>query len=107
VEVKVAFYRIAQEALNNITKHADPDQVILSLSCLPERFDLIIEDNGQGFDIKQELGSDHFGLKIMYERAKEVGAHLEIESHENQGTRIYLHWIPESGKPPESNDKGK
>jgi PAS domain S-box-containing protein len=107
VEVKVAFYRITQEALNNITKHADPDQVILSLSCLPERFDLIIEDNGQGFDIKQELGSDHFGLKIMYERAKEVGAHLEIESHENQGTRIYLHWIPESGKPPESNDKGK
>jgi PAS domain S-box-containing protein len=107
VEVKIAFYRITQEALNNITKHADPDQVILSLSCLPERFDLIIEDNGQGFDIKQELGSDHFGLKIMYERAKEVGAHLEIESHENQGTRIYLHWIPESGKPPESNDKGK
>ncbi|MDO9086081.1 MAG: histidine kinase [Anaerolineaceae bacterium] len=107
VEVKVAFYRIAQEALNNITKHADPDQVILSLSCHPERFDLIIEDNGRGFDINRELGSDHFGLKIMYERADEVGAHLEIESHENQGARIHLQWLPESGKPPKSDEKGK
>jgi PAS domain S-box-containing protein len=92
VDVKVAFYRIAQESLNNISKHADAEQVTISLACHPASIDLIVEDNGQGFEINQERGTDHYGLRIMHERAEEVNANLEINSQINQGTRVHLRW---------------
>ena len=92
IDVKIAFYRIAQESLNNISKHADAELVTISLSCQPAGLDLIIDDNGLGFEINQERGTDHYGLRIMHERAEEINANLEIKSQINQGTRIRLRW---------------
>jgi signal transduction histidine kinase len=98
LEVKIAFYRIAQEALNNIFKHADPDQISVSLICQTTQIELEIADNGRGFDPDQVLGSDHHGLRIMQERAEEVGAKLEINSQIDQGAHIRLKWPLDPGE---------
>lgn len=92
LNVKIAFYRIAQEALNNIVKHADPDLISISLTCQSTHIELAIADDGQGFDPDQMTGTDHHGLRIMRERAEEVGASLVINSQINQGTSILLKW---------------
>ncbi|MBE0669218.1 MAG: GAF domain-containing protein [Anaerolineales bacterium] len=90
-EIKDAFYRIAQEALSNIAKHAEASQVNVDLNCDPKQVGLKIQDNGMGFD---PLASDHegLGLKIMQERARNVGAKLEIHSQLQAGATLRLDW---------------
>lgn len=92
VDVKIGFYRIAQEALNNIHKHADPNQVNIRYKINQHTIDLLVEDDGQGFDTSQYLGNDHYGLRIMKERAAEIGATLDVFSQIDQGTKIHLQW---------------
>jgi signal transduction histidine kinase len=110
-DVHVALYRIAQEALNNVVKHARANQVTVSLRCetltsLPSpsqgegadrgrsggvRVRLCIDDDGCGFD-PSCVPLDHLGLGIMHERAQAVEATLEIESEPGHGTRITAVW---------------
>jgi PAS domain S-box-containing protein len=96
-EVRVALYRIAQEALNNVTKHADASQVIVELDLEPEQVVLDIKDDGRGFDPETvpQLG---FGVRNMADRANEIGAAFSLQSHPGQGTQIQVVW-PEH--PPE------
>jgi signal transduction histidine kinase len=101
-EVRVAFYRIAQEALNNVAKHAEATQVALNLRCrrfLPTRAEceatLNVIDDGRGFDLG-EVSLDRLGLGIMRERAEAIGAALTIESLPGQGARVTVTW--RSGK---------
>jgi nitrate/nitrite-specific signal transduction histidine kinase len=89
--VKEAFYRIAQEALNNIAKHAGATQVEIDLVAQEERVEVIIRDDGCGFDISA-LSPENLGLKIMRERAEAVHAELEIESTPGAGTQIKMCW---------------
>lgn len=89
--VKVTFYRIAQEALNNVTKHANASEITLTLNCVNSTVILQIQDNGKGFDPK-EIPPDHFGLGIMKERAGAIHGKLEITSTINMGTGISLIW---------------
>jgi nitrate/nitrite-specific signal transduction histidine kinase len=90
-ETKVAFYRIAQEALNNVVKHAHADQAAITLQCKPEFVEMEIWDSGRGFDIAN-VSSDHFGLGIMQERAAKIGADLQIESSFGGGTTVRVRW---------------
>ncbi len=90
-DVQVALYRIAQEALNNIAKHAGAKQVRLQLRCLPAEVELQIEDDGSGFD-QDKIGAGHFGLKIMAERAEAVGAAFYVQSTPGEGTKIKVSW---------------
>ena len=94
VDTKVALYRIAQEALNNIAKHANASQVHVTLRCLDaaETLELCIADDGVGFDPTQTL-PDNLGLRIMRERAEEIGATLTIESQPQHGTRVVVKWM--------------
>ena len=92
IDVKIGFYRIAQESLNNISKHADPEKVVISLGDHKNAVELIVEDDGVGFDLRHEVGTDHYGLRIMKERAAEISAQLSISSQINQGTKIHLLW---------------
>jgi PAS domain S-box-containing protein len=87
VETKMAFYRIAQEALNNIVKHSQASQVKISLSCLSGQLELRIMDNGIGFDATSIPGKS-LGVKIMQERAEAIGAVLEIKSQAGIGTEV-------------------
>lgn len=90
-EVKFALYRIAQEALNNVAKHANAERVEVHLNCQPERVTLRIWDNGRGFEM-DNIPSGHFGIAIMHERASEIGASLNMESGIGKGTEIVVVW---------------
>ncbi len=91
LDVKITFYRVAQEALHNIAKHADATQAWLNLIYTPTGLSLSIRDDGIGFDLNK-LKPDHFGLGIMRERALQVGAQFLIESQPGAGTIITLTW---------------
>ena len=90
-EVKVAYYRIAQESLNNIVKYARATQVDirLSLECCNVHMD--IKDNGIGFD-PSSVKPTSLGMHIMHERADAIHAHLKISSTPGEGTLVSLDW---------------
>lgn len=96
-DVKIGFYRIAQEALNNVAKHSGASQaaVILKVSKIKRQeadvVELTISDNGRGFTQKYVSG-EHLGLNIMRERAEAIGAKLEIKSAEGEGTDVVIQW---------------
>jgi two-component system, chemotaxis family, CheB/CheR fusion protein len=89
-EVETNLYRIAQEALNNILKHAKAQNVSVLLERQGDLITLIIEDDGIGFDPKAKKNrTKGMGLVGMSERAKICGGSLEIESVSGKGTTIY------------------
>ncbi len=90
-EVKVALYRIAQESLNNVAKHAGATRATVRLRCAGGRVELCIHDDGAGFD-PEGVPPDSLGLGIMQERAEAIGADLHIESAVGQGTEISVIW---------------
>ena len=85
---------ILQEALSNIRKHADATRVEVSLQNSGD-LELLIRDNGVGFDpeLVKSKADQHVGLSIMRERAKRVGAHLDIVPTEGDGVTVRL-WLP-------------
>jgi signal transduction histidine kinase len=95
--VEQALYRIAQEALNNVLKHAGDCQVQVHLQLAPERVYLQIGDNGRGFSPSTESGQGrHLGLISMGERASEIGGRLELHSTPGGGTTITV-IVPRTG----------
>jgi signal transduction histidine kinase/CheY-like chemotaxis protein len=93
-DVQIALYRITQEALNNIDKHAQASHVTISVSDLGDDLALRIRDNGQGFNL-HNLPATSLGLGIMRERAEAIGASFEIESQPGHGTCIHVIWPKE------------
>ena len=90
--------RIAQEALTNIAKHAQADQVTLSLQHEENVIRLTIQDNGAGIeDLPKKIRRGNHGLTIMRERAEAVGGKFEIFSTPTTGTRIEVPVILENG----------
>jgi PAS domain S-box-containing protein len=90
-DAKIAFYRIAQEALNNVAKHSDAVNVRVNLLCKKDKVTLTISDDGIGFNA-DSVHADSFGLKIMRERAASIGALLSVESNPDMGTEITVIW---------------
>lgn len=88
---KVVLYRIAQETLNNIVKHAAASKVEISICCHAGHVSMIIRDNGRGFN-PRKVSSEHLGLAIMKERAEAIGANLNIHSVINQGSWVEFTW---------------
>jgi signal transduction histidine kinase len=100
-EAETTLYRIAQEALTNIAKHARATNVDIILERRPSHVVLTVEDNGQGFDTASVNRKDHgFGLLGMQERAALMGAALHIESSVGHGTTILVRLpVPTDGAP--------
>lgn len=93
-DIQVAIYRIAQEAFNNVAKHAEATEVAVELVCDEEKgLSLVVRDNGKGFEA-HSAGADRLGLDIMKERADEIGADLEVRSRPGAGTEVSLRWKP-------------
>lgn len=90
-DVQIMFYRLCQEALNNIAKHSEASQVTIDLLYKGETATLTIRDDGLGFD-PERTSPGHYGLIMMHERAKAVGASLSIASRPGQGTEIVVYW---------------
>ena len=88
-EIEYQLLRIAQEAMNNVVKHAGARCLEVQLNQTPEQISLLIKDDGAGFNPeRQRFG--HFGIVGMGERAKEMGAHLSIESKAGEGTAVLV-----------------
>lgn len=101
-DVQVAFYRVAQEALNNAVKHAEASELTVSLEVNPPvtgqqedgwqgQVELRVSDDGRGFQADSTPAS-HFGLGIIRERAQAIGASLSIETQVDEGTDVILAW---------------
>jgi signal transduction histidine kinase len=96
-EVEQCAYRVAQEALANVSEHAGARMVRVRISALEggraaDGFSLQISDDGDGFDPSGVLSKEQFGLRGMRERAEAIGARLAISSHPGGGTRVELHY---------------
>ena len=90
-ETETMMYRLAQEALNNVAKHARADHVDVVLERSADHVSLIIEDNGVGFDASNaKTVGEGLGLIGMHERAGLVGADLQIESTPGRGTTVIV-----------------
>jgi signal transduction histidine kinase len=101
-DLHVALYRIAQESLNNIVKHARASEVSIELDCskcetgddaplVARKISLSVADNGRGFNVQDHI-EEGMGLSIMQERAESVGAALHISSQPGEGTRTAVVW---------------
>jgi two-component system CheB/CheR fusion protein len=99
-DVELAFYRVAQEALNNVAKHARATRADVVLTSTEQEVVLVVEDDGMGFDASA-VSSRGFGLTGMRERARFVGAECEIESTPGKGTSVFLRLaLPRPEQPP-------
>ena len=93
-QVELHLYRIAQEACKNAIQHAQASAIHISGSLQASWFDLVIADDGKGFQRSQQLNLNslleqkHFGLAGMIERAQLIGARMEISSTPGKGTRV-------------------
>jgi two-component system, NarL family, sensor histidine kinase DevS len=87
-DVETVLYRVVQEALTNIVKHARAQRVSIVLQTKPGKLAAVIEDDGRGFSVGQETG-DGFGLIGMRERVSLVGGRLDLESS-SSGTTIVV-----------------
>jgi len=85
-----AMYRISQEALNNVTKHANASQVEVNVSFMDGYVVLEVVDNGCGFELNSLRLQSGFGLSIIRERAEALGGSAEIHSQPNLGTRLMV-----------------
>jgi PAS domain S-box-containing protein len=91
-EVQTAFYRIAQEALNNVVKHSHANKVEIGLHNQPYNVRLYLRDDGCGFDPTQN--SSGIGMGTMRERAEAIQASFEVTSTKGEGTQVMINWSP-------------
>jgi len=94
--LKVAMYRILQEGLNNIAKHSRAERVKVFLKKTDQAIELIIKDNGRGFNLENtlspEIGKSGLGLISMIKRTELSGGSLTINSNDNTGTTLRAVW---------------
>ncbi len=88
--IEVEAFRIVQEALTNVRKHARAQHARVELHIRQNGLELIVEDDGQGFAVDHVQTSQHFGIRIMQERAESLGGTFRIQSEPGKGTRVYV-----------------
>jgi signal transduction histidine kinase len=96
-EIEHGFYRVAQEALENVVQHAGAKQVRVELEKNDRGMTLTVADDGGGFDTEREASEQQLGLQGMYERAELIGAKLEVTSAMEEGTLVRLRKENDSG----------
>ncbi len=90
-QVEIMLYRIFQEMLNNALKHASASEITVQLSQHKKELQLMLEDNGRGFDLKSGLEKNNSsGLKNLYSRAALINGKIDVDSHPNSGTSIII-----------------
>jgi signal transduction histidine kinase len=89
-DVETAFYRIAQEALNNIMRHARASRADVMVERRDGTLLILIEDNGKGFNLEDAKEAGHLGLLGIQERAETLGGKLTVESAPGKGTTLVV-----------------
>jgi two-component system sensor histidine kinase UhpB len=91
--VEHTLFRITQEALTNVAKHAQASRVVIVVNSDAERVWLTISDNGVGFEVSERVkpaGRPSWGLITMVERAEAIGGHCHINSRPGHGTQVIV-----------------
>lgn len=88
--ILVTIYRLVQECLNNIVKHADATKIFLSCKCRDEKCYIVVRDNGKGFIDIGDDGKKHFGIFCMKERVKLLGGNIQFDTTPDEGTIISI-----------------
>lgn len=88
--VLVSIYRIVQECLNNIDKHANAEKIFFSCKNINDKCVISIQDDGKGFDMDKSPEGKHFGLSLMKERVRLINGKIQITSEEKKGTCIEI-----------------
>jgi len=98
VEDEIMVYRIIQEVLHNIVKHANATKTLLQIQTDSESGMVIIsiEDNGKGMNLEEATTKGGLGLRSLYSRVQNLNGRLKIESFENEGTAVYISCYPRS-----------
>lgn len=104
-DVRIHILNIIKEALNNIRKHAEADNVLITFTATGEQLCICIKDDGKGFDAENQcIGEKNkFGLSIMRERAAEINAQISIKSTPGEGSSIIL-YLPVKGERKNENE---
>jgi signal transduction histidine kinase len=89
-DVEQCIYRVAQEAVTNVAKHARAKTLTVNLESTAEKVTLTVHDDGVGFDVDKEGKENDYGLEGMQERAQLVGGELTISSKPGDGTTVKL-----------------
>lgn len=91
--MEAAIYRLVQEALTNVAKHAESSYVVVEITYQAQMVKIVVQDNGRGFKIEQleEKSNEHFGIIGMRERVELLDGRMEIDSKVNEGTKIMIH----------------
>lgn len=107
-DVETSLFRITQQALTNVARHAQAHSVTVLLEHRGTSVQLIVEDNGKGFDLTQVMDSrpheGNLGLYCMRERASLIGGTLTIESTPGRGTAVFVRIPVEGGKGDDGQD---
>ena len=88
VSVALGAFQILQEGVNNALKHAESDRINVRINDSDGLVHVVVEDHGAGFDTGAHVGEDHVGMKLMRDRAEQLGGRLELDSEPGRGTRI-------------------
>ena len=97
-EVEQHLYRIGEEAINNVARHANARNVRITLAQKDGATLLTIQDDGCGFDARRVSNSGHFGLTGMRERSSLIDARLEVESMPQAGTSVRVVYEAPAGE---------
>ncbi|HAL15189.1 MAG TPA: hypothetical protein DCP32_00100 [Anaerolineaceae bacterium] len=101
-DIEMAMYRMAQEALSNVTRHSKAKNAWISLHFRPDSVILEIRDDGLGFDLPVDpihyARMGHYGLLGLYERSELIGARLTIRSTPDEGTHIIIRLTGDAAK---------
>jgi signal transduction histidine kinase len=89
-ESELHLYRIIQETLSNIVKHSEAKAVKMEVQKKKDTISILVSDNGKGFDFESKYKNMSLGLKTLYERAKIIGAQINLVSNHKQGTKLIL-----------------
>lgn len=92
MDVEQSIYRVVQEGLENIVRHAKASNASVKMEVTPENLELTLKDNGVGFTPGVETNDGKFGLRGLQERAAAVGGRLTVESHHDNGTTVRFIW---------------
>jgi two-component system sensor histidine kinase UhpB len=98
-EAALCLFRVTQEALNNVTRHASARAATVTLRQIDGGLLLAVSDNGVGFDPDHRGECIHLGLVSMRERVRLVNGTLDIESAAGKGTTVVA-WVPAQGEAP-------
>ncbi|MCJ7831888.1 MAG: PAS domain-containing protein [Actinobacteria bacterium] len=94
IELRIQLYRIAQEAITNIGKHADAGLAVVKLETRGSGIGVTIQDDGKGFGLRPiEAGHGHFGFSAMRERAEMAGGIFDVRSEPGKGVTVEF-WLP-------------